>query len=73
MDDAYTPIEKNFDGWSLDFELSTSEVLYVRVKRHKVLEAIKLGWCPVGTSCEGIQLMFIVRGTEHLVESTEGN
>lgn len=42
--DCFTPIEENWDGWELDWERSSSTVIYAKVPQTDLMKAIELGW-----------------------------
>ena len=42
--DCFSPIEDNWEGWELDWNRSSSSVVYAKVPQTDLLQAIDLGW-----------------------------
>jgi len=59
--DSLTPLEQNWNGWLLDLELSSSEILYAWVDGAQKEKAIELGWLAVGLPSTGDRLMLLVK------------
>lgn len=59
--DSLTPLEQNWDGWRLDMELSSSEILYAWVDGTQEEKAIELGWLAIGLPSAEDRLMLLVK------------